>query len=569
MTEERVNRWFPLTACCLSLVMLALFPVQAKAAGVAKLSNHPLCQHLGNTMQASSGAQMACFGAQFNGGGGPSPREARIASGTTSFRANVNAASFSEDISPAGVRAFGQSETSIAAAGPYVVEAWNDSTHFLSPPCSPQSKDQGTGFGFSNDGGLTFKDLGGLPNSNCAISSTEGDPSVEAFQVGGNTFFYITSIFIPFTVPENAMSVTTCQVKGSGTTATLSCGDPQVMAISSQCDPKHTICSFLDKDFLTLDPGRKRLYLSFTEFGINFAPPDHLSNGQIELAACDLTNPAKPVCSNGNAGSVSRPYFIVARGDLSCEREGAYPGVAVGNGDVYVAHEFNWASNVFGGDGTCFSKPTQDQMARVPFSCLPKPPAVSACGPPSIVARQNIVSMAAAFIPGYNRFPMNDFPRVAVSNAKGVVSMVWNDAGDNPKGNILLQSYRLNTLLRVQGTPVAINNDTGSFAWHFLPAIRYADSGLLDVSWYDRRFNPNSAITDVFAALNVDPTSTTTPGSNAQVNDASSDWNAASSDIIPNFGDYTDNYFNASTGLFVAWSDGRTSIPQPFNAKKK
>ena len=567
MIEKRVNSWFPLTACCLALAILALFPQEAKATGMAKLSNHPVCQHLGKSIQASSGAQMACFGPQFNGSGARAA-SVRAATGTTLFRASVNAADFSEDISPAGLRAYGQSETSIAAAGSYVVEAWNDSTGFFSSPCSPMNKDQLTGFAFSNDGGKTFTDLGGLPNSGCATSVTAGDPSVEVYQVGGKTYFYISSIFIPFTVPENDLSVSTCQVMGTGSSATLSCGDPQVMAISSQCNSAHSFCSFLDKEFLTLDPGRKRLYTSYTEFGINFSPPDNLTNGQIELAACDLTNPAAPVCSNGNAGSVSPPYFVVAPGDLSCEREGAYPGFSVGNGDVYVAHEFNWATNIFGGDGTCLSKPTHEELARVRFSCLPKPPAVSSCGPPSTAAKQNIVSMAAAFIPGYNRFPMNDFPRVGVSNGKGVVSIVWNDARTNPLGDILLRSYQLQTLTPVQGSPVKLNNDSG-FGGHFLPALRYADSGKLDVSWFDRRLSPNSARTDVFAALSVDPTASTSPTSNARVTDASSDWNSASSDIIPNFGDYTDIYFNASSGLFVAWSDGRTNDPQPFNARKK
>jgi len=565
VSQNNASAWFSPIASFLALLLFTLMPTSAKAAGVR--ANHPFCQHLGKTIQASSGAQISCFGAQFNGGGEPFRAGIAVA-GTNAFRASVNAANLPEDISPGGVRAFGQSETSIAAAGPYVVEAWNDATQFFSAPCAPQSKDQGTGFGFSNNGGLTFKDLGGLPNSKCMTSITAGDPSVEVYQVGGKTFFYITSIFIPFTIPENALSVTTCQVVGSGSSAKLSCSDPQIMAISSQCDAAHTFCSFLDKDFLTIDPGRKRLYLSFTEFGINFAPPDHLTNGQIELAACDLTNPARPICSNGNTRQVSPPYFVVAQGSLSCEREGAYPAVALGSGDVYVAHEFNWATNIFGGDGSCFRRPTREEVARVPLLCLTKPPAVSACGPPTIIAQKNIVSMDAAFIPGYNRFPMNDFPRIAVSTLKGTVSIVWNDAGANPEGNILMQSFKLNTLVRVQGAPVKINNDAG-FAWHFLPAVRKADSGLLDISWYDRRINPNSAFTDVFAALKVDPTTTITPSSNVQVNDESSNWDAVSSDIVPNFGDYTDNYFDPTAGLFVAWSDGRFGDPQPFNAKKK
>jgi hypothetical protein len=51
-----------------------------------------------------------------------------------------------------------------------------------------------------------------------------------------------------------------------------------------------------------------------------------------------------------------------------------------------------------------------------------------------------------------------------------------------------------------------------------------------------------------------------------------SNWNAVSSDVIPNFGDYTDSY-QIATGsapfvgdtFFVAWSDGRLGDPQPFN----
>ena len=63
---------------------------------------------------------------------------------------------------------------------------------------------------------------------------------------------------------------------------------------------------------------------------------------------------------------------------------------------------------------------------------------------------------------------------------------------------------------------------------------------------------------------------TSTPKSNTRVTNVSSNWLAVSSIIIPNFGDYTDNYVvpgKASGGrLFVAWSDGRISVPQPFES---
>jgi len=119
------------------------------------------------------------------------------------------------------------------------------------------------------------------------------------------------------------------------------------------------------------------------------------------------------------------------------------------------------------------------------------------------------------------------------------------------------------------GDAGGLNNDTGS-ALHFLPALRNADPhGHLSVSWFDRRLSPNSALTDVFAAVGLDPRLTTTPASNVRVTTASSDWTSVSSDIIPNFGDYTDNYVAPSaTGatLFIAWSDGRLNDPQPFMA---
>jgi len=179
--------------------------------------------------------------------------------------------------------------------------------------------------------------------------------------------------------------------------------------------------------------------------------------------------------------------------------------------------------------------------------------------------------MQGAFIPGYNRFPMNDFPRVAVSDAKGTISMVWNDARFHAVGDILLQSFSLVSLGATTSSPVRLNIDTGG--WHFLPALRNSNqNGVLNVSWYSRS-SAKTAVTDVTAALDVNPLSAVTPAHNTLVTTIATDWNAVSSDIVPNFGDYTDNYTIATatgnfTGSrnFVAWSDGRLGLPQPFNA---
>ena len=105
-------------------------PTTGLAAG------NPFCKNLGVKYQASAGAQAFCFGVQRNGPAAAA-RPAAPASST-----NVNAASLAEDVSPSGTRAYGQSETSVAATGQYVVEAWNDATAFFSPCPSPSSKEE-------------------------------------------------------------------------------------------------------------------------------------------------------------------------------------------------------------------------------------------------------------------------------------------------------------------------------------------------------------------------------------------------------------------------------------------
>jgi hypothetical protein len=41
------------------------------------------------------------------------------------------------------------------------------------------------------------------------------------------------------------------------------------------------------------------------------------------------------------------------------------------------------------------------------------------------------------------------------------------------------------------------------------------------------------------------------------------DWLGTSSQIAPNFGDYTDNA-TVGTTTYYTWSDGRPGVPQPF-----
>ena len=556
-------------APCFSLPMILVVLLATALTANAATKNHPFCRALAaGRVHASSGAQMWCFGPQQNGPVAEVNIFNRLVPttpGSGFLFNNVNAASLSEDITISGDRGSGQSETSIAASGKYVLEGWNDSTGFFAPCPSPNNQQELSGFGFSSDGGKTFVDLGGPPNSRCDAFRYEGDPSIDAYVAGGVTYFYYASLFPSLTGTDfNAIALTACRVQ-PGSPTSLGCSEPIIAGASTQC--KFGFCSFLDKDFITVDRAHGRLYVSYTEFGITFG-------SQIEVASCDLGNafggpgplggiPALPVCENGRAASATRPpqpYLIVQHAlpppDL-CELEGSYPATTKG-GDLYVANEFNW------GNG-CVSSPHLAQVTLVPQSCLSLP--VATCGPTASVGIP-IVSTDLTIIPGYSRGVGNDFPRIAVSDAKGTVSIVWNDTRSNPQADILLQSLWLGSLAPVQGVPVKLNNDTGIGTLHFLPSLRNVDAmGLLNVAWYDRRRNPNSAETDIYAALGVDPTTMSTPASNVRVTNVASDWLSVGSIINPNFGDYTDNFIDVSgttSTMFVAWSDGRYNIPQPF-----
>ena len=553
----------------LTLLTLGIVGVGQSAGAQTRSPNPYFCNRVKEKKAfVSQGAQMYCFGPQPSSGTTGAFGAASLATATP---ANVAASNLAEDVAPNGTRGYGQSETSVAANGPYVVEAWNDATSFFAPCGSPQYKEESTGFAFSANGGATFTDLGGLPDNNCAAPTGHvyaGDPTVETATIGGVRYFYIGSLFnsVNGTGPsELAMSV--CTATGTGASANLACGQPVVVARSSDCLQINgrQFCSFLDKEFLTVDPVRQRLYMSYTEFGF-LSQPD-----TIELAVCDISSPSVPSCHNGGGGSGPRPSYMIVQPAPSngCENEGSYPAVDLTTGDVYVAFEHNWATNVFNSGSPCASDPVREIVKRIPFSHLTLP---SAAGGASNTAAINVTSLDSAFIPGYNRFPANDFPRIAVSRPSGTVSIVWNDARYHPLGDILMQSYTLGTLSPASGL-VQLNRHTGGL--HFLPALRNADSaGKLNVSFYERATG-NTALTSVYEAVGVSPRAVATPASNTLITNVATDWSAVSSDIVPNFGDYTDNYVRATpsapyvdTTVAISWSDGRNGAPQAFFAKR-
>lgn len=541
-------------------VLIALALIAAFVGGIVQrgaatkthaASSSSICQLAKNSKNPlSQGALEYC--------NPPNTNSSHPEHGSRLFGSNVDAANSAEDITPSGVHVNGQSETSIASVGSYVVEGWNDATGFFAPCPSPNFKEELTGYGFSANGGKSFTDEGGLPNANCTNTKYFGDPSVEAWKSGGTAYFYVSSLFGDANGLEIALAA--CSATGTGSTAAISCSQPILIAQSGA----------EDKEFLSIDPVRGKLYVSYTNFAAGSG------NGQIELAACDIGTPSggtgtgggtagNPVCFPGASAT---PYFIVAPVG-TCVNQGSYPSVDVSTGDVYVAWEFNVDSNAFPPCNTS-ATPTQNKVAYVPSTCLTLTP-VSPCAGPTATNGANVISLDNTPIPGYNRPGGQDFPRIAVSNPAGTVSIVWNDARFHPLGDILMQSFSLVSLTSVTAQPVQLNNHVGGL--HFLPALRNTDGdGDLQITWYERATG-STTLTNVVGVIDVNPLTTKTPSSSVTVTTTPTDWNGVSSVIVPNFGDYTDNYVQAQSTApyttqtdFVAWSDGRTGAPQPFEA---
>lgn len=562
--------------------------VPGATAALGTPADNPFCRGLGTRHWGSPGAENFCGHAARRGQPTRlSPAQAARAPAGAGLAAllNVDAATPAEDVAQSGVRGYGQSEVSVAAAGRYVVEEWNDSTGAYARCRSPMYKEEFAGFGFSANGGKSFTDMGGLPNGRCRDDRYLGDPSVAAYRVNGSTYFYFSSLYDPYKPPPEAgylsyVALDACKVAGNGSRARLACGQPVIEARSSGCQTlrlgggrKVRFCGFLDKDYVAIDPARGRLYMTYTEFPIG------VSGSTIGLAACDLGNarggpgpiggtPAAPVCKNGSGLGPRRQYLTVAARDpQGCQVEGAYPAVDPATGTVYVGYEYNIQTDL---TSPCNAKPTTDVLARVPLRCLPLAKA-SPCRGPTARTAVSVTSMFNLKVPGDSMAP-NDFPRLAVSDPAGTVSMTWNDARLHLLGDILLKSFRLPSLRPVQHKPVVLDQPE-SGGLHMYPAIRAATrAGLLDVTWYSRPL-PNTAVTNVDAVLGVSPVTPIPPKSNIRITTTGSNWRDVSSVQVINFGDYTDNNLNVTASwpyvgitLYIAWTDGSLGVPQPFQA---
>lgn len=471
------------------------------------------------------------------------------------FGANTNATNPAED--PIA----GQSETSVAASGNLIVSAWNDITGFLYPPGTPQGSV--TGVGFSADGGATFQDLGGLPNSD-HCQQFFGDPGVLSYRApDGTTYFYVTTLYLPSgdtgcgSVGYFGESISTGTVPPGGTSITF--GNPVVVASGGNfVDQFYSgrVLSFLDKAFPTIDRAHGRIAVSYTCFGIApYNAPFCSVFGDVHVALCDISTPSTPHC---NPGLSTTPYLIAAKNPQpnSLEFEGAYPTFSA-HGDLYVAWNQNWVSNLaFFNNGV--DPYTHQSAIRVSAACLTLP--TTTCGTPTpVTIGTPIKSLDGTTIRGYSRVIGNDFPRVAYDDVTDQLILVWNEANAHPLGDIVI--VRVSPDLSTQSPKVLVNDDN-NWRLHFLPAVSVDGNGNVNVSWYDRRNSAGTTRTEVYAA-SIKPGFD--GGTNSPVTDTATDWLSTGSLINPNFGDYTDNTSDG-TQFVVNWTDGRTGVVNSFVA---
>lgn len=508
--------------------------------------------HVADTKYLSQGARSWILGPR-------KPQPEAQAPSNPSFGSNVDANDPSLDLLA------GQSETSIAATSAgYVLVGWNDATGFLGSDTTAVQSSL-TGVGFSNDGGATFTDLVGLPNNN-PNQQWSGDPSIVAIDAHhfAVASLYFASFFgVDCSLPAYltaAVSIGT--VNNAGTDVHFS--DPVVVIKPGNLCKRHSRhpISLIDKEYLSYDPTSRTLAMSFTRF---YLSRGYSGLGQIEVKRA--TMPADPAALS-SADFV--PPVIVWPEERYCnngsERKqcgavnaGSYPAVAP-NGDVYVGWERNLFTNFdFGGDPWI-----HEHAAYIPAGSAV--PTVGGTDSPVYItdgqvnghAYGGVKSVSNAPIAGYTRYTVDDFPRIAYDATTNGVVFSWQDASLHPLGDIWLRS--MSTGLASMGAIQKVN-DGGDWALHLFPAVSVGSDGSIRTSWYDRgAYGGSSTLTDYVGEIRP---SAGVNRPDFTISTGPTDWLGTSSQINPNFGDYTDNV-TVGTTTYYTWSDGRPGVPQPF-----
>lgn len=403
-----------------------------------------------------------------------------------------------------------QSETSVVAVGNVVCAAWNDAGEGF-------GANGFSGFGYSLDGGQTFKDGGPFVSN---VDTNFGDPSL-AYSVRDQAFYYA------------ALSSAGLSLWRS----TDSCQSFQYVGVihSGFAD---------DKELITVDntatsPHFGRIYIGWTAFG---------EGNDINVASY-----------SDDGGVVWSPiaHFPGSGGN----GQGVWPAVAP-NGDVYMAfvfqdfevggHQDQWIYKstdggntwVKGADiGTDQLRPEDDQDS---FDC----------GRQALGAHIRNLSSPQIVITADGAAP-----------AGYVIHAVYpyDSDGDGPDHSNVFYRHSVDGGAS-WSDEVRLNDDTTNND-QFVPAIGASEDGILAVAFYDRRLDPNNTLIDRYLTISTDGGNTWTP------NERISDVSAPVAQTLPNFdglaecyhGDY-DQIAVSGNVAHIVWSDDRratASGPNP------
>lgn len=395
-----------------------------------------------------------------------------------------------------------QSETSVVAVGNVVCAAWNDAGEGF-------GANGFSGFGYSLDGGQTFKDGGPfLSNGDTSF----GDPSL-AYSVRDQAFYFASLSSAGLSLWR---SLDSCQsFQYVGVIHTSGGDDKELIAV----------------DNTPTSPFFGRIHIGWTAFGdstdINVA--SFSDNGGLNWS------PEAHFPGSGNNG------------------QGVYPAVAP-NGDVYMAfvfqdfevggHQDQWIyRSTDGGStwakgadiGTDQLRPEDDQDSMD-------------CGRQALGAHIRTLSSPQIVVTADGAAP-----------AGYVIHAVYpydSDGGGPDHSNVFYrQSLDAGATWSAE---VRLNDDTTDTD-QFVPAIGASEDGILAVSFNDRRLDPtNNYLLDRYLTISTDGGATWSP------NERISDVSAPVAQTLPNFdglatcyhGDY-DQIAVSGNIAHVVWSDDR------------
>lgn len=162
-------------------------------------------------------------------------------------------------------------------------------------------------------------------------------------------------------------------------------------------------------------------------------------------------------------------------------------------------------------------------------------------------------------VPGSSRYAA--FPQIAVDSsggpAHGSVYVAWNSACARGDGDIMITRSADGG---ASWSPAAVVNDDPPGAIQFFPTLNVDAAGGVNVSFYDRRQNPGTALTDVYHTRSVN--SGATFARNARITEVPSLWEIHP-DGAPNFGDYN-NSVSVGLSTLVAYADSRHGDPDVY-----